>query len=169
MRGYWTRIYPAEPMSAPLIRADVEGLLEPLFQPDELGLLLLAVGEAVANAVRHGAGPVQAHVEVSDNKVVVRVRDCGPGFDANRLYDAEPSPLDAESGRGLYVIKRATDQVIVTVDHGTVVAMTRKRRRNGGSRGAGTADRPRADQPPPHQPPAAEPPSGESAFRRGVL
>jgi len=133
VRGYWTHLYPALPASAPLVRADVESLLRPLFEPDELGLLLLAVGEAVANAVRHGKGPLQAHVEVSEHNVVVRVRDGGSGFDSRRLYEAEPSPLDAESGRGLYVIKRAADQVIVTVDHGTVVAITHRRRRNGGS------------------------------------
>jgi signal transduction histidine kinase len=43
--------------------------------------LLRAVREALTNAVRHGAPPVDVYVEVSERGVEAYVRDRGPGFD----------------------------------------------------------------------------------------
>ncbi len=44
-------------------------------------MLLAAMKEALANAVRHGAPPVSLYAEISDGKVDVYVRDHGEGFD----------------------------------------------------------------------------------------
>jgi signal transduction histidine kinase/phage shock protein PspC (stress-responsive transcriptional regulator) len=43
--------------------------------------LLRAVREALANAVRHGAPPIDVYLEVSERGVEAFVRDRGPGFD----------------------------------------------------------------------------------------
>lgn len=43
--------------------------------------LLGALREALVNAVRHGAPPVSAYVEVGPEEVAAFVRDHGPGFD----------------------------------------------------------------------------------------
>jgi signal transduction histidine kinase len=43
--------------------------------------LVQAVREALLNAVRHGAPPVSAYVEVGSAGVEAFVRDHGPGFD----------------------------------------------------------------------------------------
>jgi signal transduction histidine kinase len=52
--------------------------------------LARAVREALTNAVRHGAPPVDVYVEVSDRGVEAYVRDRGPGFDPD---DVSPDRL----------------------------------------------------------------------------
>jgi signal transduction histidine kinase/phage shock protein PspC (stress-responsive transcriptional regulator) len=47
--------------------------------------LLRAVREALANATRHGAPPVDVYLEVSERGVEAYVRDRGPGFDLAKV------------------------------------------------------------------------------------
>ncbi|MEO8555167.1 MAG: PspC domain-containing protein [Actinomycetota bacterium] len=47
--------------------------------------LVRAVREALLNAVRHGAPPVSAYVEVGSESVEAFVRDHGPGFDLDAV------------------------------------------------------------------------------------
>jgi signal transduction histidine kinase len=47
--------------------------------------LIGALREALLNAVRHGAAPVSAYVEVGPELVEAFVRDHGPGFDLNAV------------------------------------------------------------------------------------
>ncbi len=47
--------------------------------------LVRAVREALLNAVRHGAAPVSAYVEVGSESVEAFVRDHGPGFDPDAV------------------------------------------------------------------------------------
>jgi len=158
------------PLSAPLIRSVIQQLLERHLESDDLSELLTAVGEAVANAVRHGRGPLQAHVELTEQRVVVRVRDNGAGFDPHMLYDSEPpSSVDAETGRGLYIMRRACDQVIVSIGNGTVVAIIRERRRNGASALDHQATEATAPGSTTDRAPAPGAPDGSGSPRRGVL
>ena len=52
--------------------------------------LVRALREALLNAVRHGAPPVSAYVEVGSERVEAFVRDHGPGFD---IDDVPPDRL----------------------------------------------------------------------------
>jgi signal transduction histidine kinase/phage shock protein PspC (stress-responsive transcriptional regulator) len=47
--------------------------------------LVRALREALLNAVRHGAAPVSAYVEVGSERVEAFVRDHGPGFDVDAI------------------------------------------------------------------------------------
>jgi anti-sigma regulatory factor (Ser/Thr protein kinase) len=90
--------------------------------------VLLAVGEAAANAVEHAYGPVDAEfvlrAEAADGEVHVTVADNGrwrPARGANR-------------GRGIDLMRQLMDEVDVTIaDHGTVVRMRRALRREEGA------------------------------------
>ncbi len=78
----------------------------------------LALQEALANAVVHGAGgdaskPVAVSVACEEDRgILVVVRDPGPGFDPHKI----PSPVVGENifeshGRGIYLINRLMDHV----------------------------------------------------------
>jgi len=126
MRGFCARGFQAHPESAEQIRAWVVGLLQDSVSPDELGELLQGVSEAVANAIRHGSGPIQMHVEVTERAATVRVRDCGGGFDPKLLtYNACPAP-HAESGRGLFIMRQVCDSIGAYVGNsGCMVSLTK--------------------------------------------
>jgi anti-sigma regulatory factor (Ser/Thr protein kinase) len=74
---------------------------------------LLALGEAVANAIRHGSGggrPVRVAVVVQDGWIEMSVRDHGPTRLPPRLPSDPPAPL-ALGGRGLWMILQLVDEV----------------------------------------------------------
>lgn len=73
----------------------------------------VAVGEALANAVRHGSpqGPenqVEVDVLAYDDRVVIQVRDCGCGFDG---VHASANDVYASSGRGVMFMRALMDKV----------------------------------------------------------
>ena len=73
--------------------------------------LALAAAEALTNIVRHGLPlrAISASVEVSDDRVVVELRDSGREFDmCGGAAELPPDPL-AEHGRGLYLIRESVD------------------------------------------------------------
>ena len=78
----------------------------------------LAVQEALANAVIHGAGSdaskmVYCTVGCSPTEgVVIVVRDPGPGFDPGEVRNPlSPVGLTAEHGRGVHLIRELMDDV----------------------------------------------------------
>ncbi|WP_435299468.1 ATP-binding protein [Timonella sp. A28] len=74
----------AETVSIDLV---VVGDMEP---EDGTDALLNAMSEALKNAVRHGAPPVSAYLEISQNSVEAYVTDRGTGFDLDMLDDVAP-------------------------------------------------------------------------------
>lgn len=99
---------------------------------DELTVndLQLAVGEAVANAVRHGSpDPERSRIAVSCLRarglLVVEVHDQGHGFDP----DAVPLPRTRElqeGGMGIFLMRSLMDAVLYTPTHpGTLVRLFR--------------------------------------------
>ncbi len=90
---------------------------------EECADLDLALGEALANAVVHGASSVQCrshssevHVSAWDyqSQLIVEVHDSGCGFDPPPPPYSMPSPdSDATHGRGLPLMEMLTDALIV--------------------------------------------------------
>ena len=70
-----------------------------------LDAALLAVSEAVTNAVRHGDGRIELCVAVGDGRIRIEVSDDGSGQPRRR-----PPPEDdlGEGGRGLYLLDALT-------------------------------------------------------------
>jgi serine/threonine-protein kinase RsbW len=75
------------------------------------------VRESVTNAILHGNKldqdkRVGLRFSISGNRLVIRVRDEGEGFDESKL----PNPLDPEnllkpSGRGIFYVRSFMDEV----------------------------------------------------------
>jgi anti-sigma regulatory factor (Ser/Thr protein kinase) len=90
-------------------------------QPDEIAAIILACGEACANAIEHAYAPGVAYFELEalheDGVVTVIVRDTGRWR----------APRGANRGRGLKMIAAAVDELdLRTTDAGTDVVMRRR-------------------------------------------
>jgi anti-sigma regulatory factor (Ser/Thr protein kinase) len=90
--------------------------------------LVLAVGEATANTVRHAGGPGTLRIWQDDAEIVCEVSDPGRMNDP-RAGQFRPK-AGTRGGHGLWIIHQACDQVEVTSgDAGTVVRMHVRRDR----------------------------------------
>jgi serine/threonine-protein kinase RsbW len=91
--------------------------------------VLLALDEAVSNAIRHGSrggDPVQVSVESDGEWVEMSVRDGGPTPRLPRL-PAEPPPVYQTGGRGLWLILQLVDEVrLQRIGDGTRLTMRRR-------------------------------------------
>jgi anti-sigma regulatory factor (Ser/Thr protein kinase) len=91
--------------------------------------VLLALDEAVSNAIRHGSrggGPVQVSVESDGEWVEMSVRDSGPTRRLPRLPN-EPPPVLETGGRGLWLILQLVDEVrLQRIGEGTQLVMRRQ-------------------------------------------
>jgi len=87
----------------------------------------LSIDEALKNAIIHGnknlsEKKVVVSYYISKEKLEIVVRDQGPGFDHKDFQFK--SDLDAESGRGLLLIKNFMDEVIFN-DSGNEIKMVK--------------------------------------------
>ena len=91
--------------------------------------VLLALDEAVSNAIRHGSrggDAVQVSVESDGEWVEMTVRDAGPTPRLPRL-PAEPPPVYQTGGRGLWLILQLVDEVrLQRIGEGTRLTMRRR-------------------------------------------
>ena len=84
---------------------------------DHYGNILIAVTEAVNNAIIHGNGnnedkKVKVDVETGEDRVVFIVADEGSGFDFNNLPDpTAPENIEKPDGRGIFLMKNLSDEV----------------------------------------------------------
>lgn len=112
----WARTleFPAVPAALAQVRGEVCDLLEPLSIPDPVFFdIRVAVGEALANAIRHGsprgdADPVSVTVSAYADRVVLVITDRGEGFDGEASSDGDPY---ASSGRGVMFMRALMDRV----------------------------------------------------------
>jgi serine/threonine-protein kinase RsbW len=111
----------AEPPATAEVRAVVGEVAAAsgLSDDDRFGLQLAAT-EALANALRHGAGEaVEVSVEVAEDAIEVEVADRG-------VFRPEPS-LESEGGRGLPLMVALVDEVqFARTDEGTRVRMRKR-------------------------------------------
>ncbi len=84
---------------------------------EKMAGLLLSVTEATTNAIIHAnkgkkEKTVTIDVDIEDKKLLIRIKDQGPGFDPDKVPDpTEPENLLKDSGRGLYLMKIYMDEV----------------------------------------------------------
>ncbi|MCB9186632.1 MAG: ATP-binding protein [Flavobacteriales bacterium] len=95
---------------------------------DYYGNILIAVTEAVNNAINHGnrQNPEKkVHVDFIDrgDRLSFSVKDEGEGFDHDALPDpTDPENLEKISGRGVFLMKHLADEVEFS-ENGTKVEM----------------------------------------------
>ena len=84
---------------------------------DIYGNIMIAVTEAVNNAIKHGnSGDKSKNVLLSllleDNVIKFLVKDEGTGFDFENLPDpTTPENLEKPGGRGIFLMKNLADEV----------------------------------------------------------
>jgi serine/threonine-protein kinase RsbW len=100
----------------------VERLIEDVCQvygvnEDSYGNMLIAVTEAVNNAIHHGNKDdldkfVRIGFESEGNKLTFSITDEGPGFDYANLPDpTDPANIDKVSGRGVFLMQNLSDSI----------------------------------------------------------
>ena len=99
------------------------GMLEGYLTPERLADARLMVTELVTNAVLHGglqeSAPIYLTARVEPGRVRVSVCDCGDGFELRDTGTAPPG--SAPTGRGLYIVNRLADRMLVDGVTGRVV------------------------------------------------
>lgn len=84
---------------------------------DHYGNVLIAVTEAVNNAIIHGNKysndkSVVISVAKGDKEIIFTVSDKGSGFDFNNLPDpTSPENIEKPDGRGIFLMKNLSDGV----------------------------------------------------------
>ncbi|MGH9174660.1 MAG: ATP-binding protein [Vicinamibacterales bacterium] len=104
------RVESVRPATAFLVQAarelNVPAAAEPVFE--------VAIGEALANAVRHGRdnradGTITCDIKLEGRRLTLRIIDCGPGFEVPPLRMPEVSRQRVEAvperGYGLPIIQ----------------------------------------------------------------
>lgn len=92
------------------------------------GNMLVAVTEAVNNAIQHGnkydpEKMVHISYEIEPDQVSFVITDEGNGFDYMNLPDpTDPENLEKPTGRGVFLMKHLADQIIFS-ENGRVVEL----------------------------------------------
>lgn len=95
---------------------------------DNYGNILVALTEAVNNAIQHGckANPKKTVVvtfESDEKELCFVVQDQGDGFDYDHLPDpTAPENIEKPNGRGVFLMKHLAD-VIEFKDNGRIVSL----------------------------------------------
>jgi serine/threonine-protein kinase RsbW len=101
---------------------DVENLVEKVcqtigIQEDAFGNVLIAVTEAVNNAISHGneqdsTRSIDVMVGNSTESFCFKIKDQGLGFDYDNLPDpTAPENILKENGRGIFLMRNLSDEV----------------------------------------------------------
>jgi serine/threonine-protein kinase RsbW len=113
-----------------IIESFIDNAKEKFHLDDDIyGNIMIAVTEAVNNAIKHGnAGDRSKNVFLSlnlkDSLIKFIVKDEGTGFDFQNLPDpTEPENLQKIGGRGIFLMKHLSDQVEFKED-GRVVELS---------------------------------------------
>ena len=111
-------------------RQRIRGVTEELRLPkDQADSLLIAVGEAVSNAYRHGApNPTIDLIRLSwrhdVSGLVVTIKDDGNGFGKNPRFC--PSDRPGSLARGLELMRACVDEVRFISDRGGTVVLRKR-------------------------------------------
>ncbi len=109
--------------SQPTVIHQVETLIEDYrnelqFKDDVFGNVMIAVTEAVNNAIQHGnKNDIQKKVHLyfellQPYQLNVGVKDEGDGFDYEHLADpTSPENIDKPGGRGIFLMQHLTEKI----------------------------------------------------------
>lgn len=111
--------------------AEVEQLIDTVreelqFSDNVYGNVLVAVTEAVNNAIIHGnmldpEKTVNISIAKDHHSIIFIIKDEGKGFDYNNLPDpTAPENLEKPTGRGVFLMTNLSDMVIFS-DNGSQV------------------------------------------------
>ncbi|MCC7332663.1 MAG: ATP-binding protein [Flavobacteriales bacterium] len=95
---------------------------------DFYGNMLIAITEAVNNAIKHGNKEdsnkaVLLSYETLENDLLFTIKDEGFGFDFNNIPDPTiPENINKVNGRGVFIMKSLADEVTFT-ENGTCVKL----------------------------------------------
>jgi serine/threonine-protein kinase RsbW len=95
---------------------------------DYYGNILVALTEAVNNAIIHGnkCNPdktIDIHFASKEDHLTFTVKDQGEGFDFNNLPDpTDPENIEKPNGRGVFLMRNLADKVEY-FDNGRTVAL----------------------------------------------
>jgi anti-anti-sigma factor len=123
---------PADVNQLATVRGRVCDIIAPLgFPESSLFDIKVALGEALANAIRHGRpaageGEVRVRVSAYGDRVMLEVMDSGVGFDGTH---SSSDDLYAPNGRGIMFMKALMDRVEFDRSPlgGTLVRLTKHR------------------------------------------
>ncbi|MBI2257926.1 MAG: ATP-binding protein [Flavobacteriia bacterium] len=110
---------PSELKNISLVESLIDRVCDKLKINEEIyGNILIAVTEAVNNAIIHGNCFVKESpvlIEVTDNgsRIGFSVYDKGEGFNFNNIPDpTSPENIEKENGRGIFLIRNLSDELI---------------------------------------------------------
>lgn len=118
-----------------LVGVVIQSTLEQIgVEADQIHWLVMAVREAVINAIQHGNRldadkRVLVEVDLDGEEFAVRVEDEGQGFDPDDLPDpTAPENLLRPSGRGIFMMRQFADSIEYSfpAKRGTVVTMRKR-------------------------------------------
>ncbi len=116
----------------PVVRSVMNVVREMKCAPGREDDIELALTEALANAVVHGAKSdpskiIECDVACDDQRrILIIVRDPGPGFDPNQIANpCHGENLYSHHGRGIYLINQLMDEVQF-YKNGTEIHMLKK-------------------------------------------
>lgn len=95
---------------------------------DLYGNIMIAVTEAVNNAIKHGNKSnseknVTLSLSLTENVIKFKIEDQGAGFNYHNLPDpTAPENLEKPSGRGIFLMKHLADEVAFH-DEGRIVEL----------------------------------------------
>ena len=113
-----------------MIESFIDNAKEKFHLNDDIyGNIMIAVTEAVNNAIRHGnkgdsSKNVSLGLTLEEGMIKFRIEDEGKGFDFHNLPDpTAPENLEKPGGRGIFLMKNLADEVDFK-DDGRVVELS---------------------------------------------
>jgi serine/threonine-protein kinase RsbW len=132
-QGFWQVSdfsVPACPETAAMARCRVEDVVKSMpFTRREAQDILIAVGEAIANAIRHGClcNPehrIAVKCVAGPRRLSIDITDPGAGFLPEIVPDHKPDSL-IEGGMGIYMMRQLVDEVLFKFDGSTTVRLVK--------------------------------------------
>ncbi len=98
------------------LKTFIDTLIEPVICRETANRIELGLHEALVNAVIHGnlSNPnkvIRVRRILTPNWFVWQIQDEGIGIVANKRINSLPREIDADSGRGIYLIYKCFDDV----------------------------------------------------------
>jgi serine/threonine-protein kinase RsbW len=113
-----------------MIESFIDNAKEKFHLDDDIyGNIMIAVTEAVNNAIKHGnlsdkGKNVFLALSLNDSTIKFTVKDEGNGFDYDKLPDpTSPENLEKPGGRGIFLMKHLSDEVAFK-DEGRIVELS---------------------------------------------